>query len=131
MEAFRIMLPCFMTTAELVCISGLYLAIRLNGVIGIFLAGVFFNFAAACFCIFKISLEFAAKVTTISEGFSKIHSRERPLTKLDRCFLASCGKLKLKVGETFTITGDTFPTVSQDIILGNLINLLVMSKRMY
>jgi len=75
------------------------------------------------FCT-KTALDFAADLTERSLEFCK-PTRLQPLSKEDKCRLPSCKPLKTVIGGTFTVTKRSVLTISQDVILGNVINLLV------
>ena len=128
MEVFHYLLPAILTASEMVILFSLFLAIRLNT----YTDEQLFTVLAICiggisFFTLKQALEYAAKVMESSQAFSKIPFLKRGchFEIEDRLFLASCKPLVISVGGTFSITNDTFPTISQNIILVNLINLLI------
>ena len=92
------------------------------------LATLVISIGAIAFFIFKRAMEFASKVTGSSQDFSRIPFLQKgsELAHQDKVFLTSCKPLEIKVGATFIITKESFPTISQDIILGILVNLLMM-----
>ena len=125
------LLPAGVAVAEVVIISGLFVAIRLNtygtSTEERLLALVFLSVETNCFFVFKQCIEFASKVTDASRDFSRIPFLQKGsrYEHKDREFLASCKPLTFKVGETFTINRESFPTITMDIILGTLVNLLI------
>ena len=130
MEVFRHLLPAAVAGAEIFIIFALFTSIRLNthgSTNGSLLALSFLSVGAITFYVFKRCLEFASKVTEASRDFSRIPFLQEGSRFLheDKVFLASCRPLALKVGDTFIITKESFPTISQDIILTTLINLLI------
>jgi hypothetical protein len=127
MEEYKFVLPAFIAGAEMVIIGTLFIAIRLHAYEEPFFTLSAFGIATACFFIHKKSIEFAAKITEASQDFSRIPFMEKgcQLGHKDRLFLSSCKPLVLRVGSTFTITKDTFPTISNDVIMGTLINCLI------
>ena len=130
MEVFQHLLPASIAGAETVIIFALFSAIRLNTYGSThenLMALVFLSVGTICFFIFKRCIELAAKVMRVSRDFSRIPFLQEGsrFEHRDNVFLVSCRPLVLKVGDTFVITRDTFPTISQDIILTTLINLLI------
>jgi hypothetical protein len=126
MEFFQFLLPFYLTGAELLSVAALYCAIRMHVSLGLFTV-LALGTGMTCFLTLKVALEFSAKVGESSREFSQTPFLPEGslFTKEYRMFLKSCKPLDLRVGDSFPITKDTFPTISQDIILGNLINLLV------
>jgi len=120
---FRNIIAIWLVTAEALIIIGFFITIRMNtrlGLITVFalvLAGITF------FC-FKFLTDFATNLMDRSLEFCKPKT-PRPLSKEIKYCLSGCQPLKTPVGGTFTVTKETFPTVSQQVILDNLINLLV------
>jgi len=128
MDVFKTLLPAFVAGAELFIIFSMFLVIRMNLALGFLFSAVGISLGINCFVFLKLSLQFSAKVTSSSKAFSTTPyvSRKTHFSKEDRRFLASCRPLALRVGSTFTISRETFPTISQDIILIKLMNLLVV-----
>ena len=127
MEIFRVILPVCVTGAELIIVFTLFASLRLHALVGTFIIMVVMAVGGICFIVFKEALEYASMVTESSRDFSRTPFLKEgdKLSQYERVFLFSCKPLVLRVGETFVITKETFPTISQDIILGNLINLLL------
>ena len=127
MEVFRFILPASVTGAEVIIIFALFASLRLRETVGPIIIMLTMTLGGICFFVFKKALEFASRVTESSQDFSRTPFLKEgdKLNKYERVFLFSCKPLVLRVGETFVITKETFPTISQDIILGNLINLLL------
>jgi len=127
MDAFGVLLPVYVTAAELVVTSSIFSSIKMTN--STFFAIPLLAVGLICFSILKVALEFASKVTTNSRDFSRTPypagGRPIMLSQEEKVFLQSCKPLLLRVGDTFTITEETFPTISQDIIMTNVINLLV------
>ena len=134
MEVFQpFLLLASVAGAEMVTICALFAAIRLNthgSTNEKFMALAFLSTRLfICFYIFKQCIEVASKVTDAFRNFSRIPfliqgSRFR-FAYENKVFLASCKPLVLTVGEICTITKQSFPTISQDIILGSIVNLLL------
>ena len=129
-EVFQQLLPTSVTGAEMIIIFALFAAIRLNthgATNEKLMALAFLSVGTITFFIFKQGIEFASKVTDASRDFSRMQFLQECFRceQEDKVFLASCKPLVIKVGETFTITKESFPTISQDIILANLVNLLL------
>jgi len=123
MATFRTNIAGVLTIGEALTILSLYIIIRMKlrlGLIGPFavMLGAIFYFAM------KTALQYCAALTARSQEFCK-PSSFRSLSKEDRCRLASCKPLTVVIGSTFTVTKQSFLTISQDIILINVINLLV------
>jgi len=124
-------LPVYIACAEAIIISTVFLVIRLHQVSG-WLVTLFCLFdGILCFFAFKATLQFSARVRDSSIEFARLpyvkRARDR-LSKSDKLFLASCKPLELRVSSTFTVTRESFPTISQYIILASIINLLVIFK---
>jgi len=120
---FRNMLSDWLLTGEALMILGFFIAIRMNtrlGLISLFAL----IFAGVTFYCFKVTIEFAADLTDRSQEFCKSKT-SGPLSKEIQYSLSSCQPLKTPIGGTITISKETFPNVSQQVILDNLINLLV------
>ena len=131
MDVFKVLVPAYITESEFLILAALFLAIRLGVSPGFIFILIDVPIGLACFSCLKFGIEFAATVTELSRScswtpFLKYRSN---FTKEDRTFLKSCATLKFKVGETFTISRETFPTMSQQIILNNLVNLLVTFRK--
>ena len=130
MEVFQELVTATLAGTEFVIIFAFLAAIRLNtygAANDKFIAFVFLSVGAMFFFLFKQSIEFASKVTDTSRDFSRIPFLEEGshFEHKDEVFLASCKPLVIRVGETFTFTKNSFPTISQDVILGTLVNLLI------
>jgi len=126
MEVFQIILPAYVTGAEYFVVFAMFQAIRMNSA-ELYMPTMSLTIGVLCFVILKLALESGAKLTEASRDFGKppyVNGQEK-LSKMDTAFLCSCRPLILTVGHTFRISRDTFPTISQDIILSGLINLLL------
>ena len=130
MEVFKPLLPALLFSAEMVIIFGLFLSIRFhthdaNEPIFSSLAAV--SIGGLTLFILRRAFEVGVNLMETSQDFSRIPFLQKGCSfeTKDRLVLASCKPLVLKVGEVFLITKETFPTILQDIILGNLINLLI------
>ena len=127
-ETARLLLPLCTTATEMLVILTFFLAIRLNadGNDKLLVAVSCLAVGAMSFYNLKQGLEFASKVTESSRDFSQVPFLQKgyQLAHKDKVFLASCKPLETKVG-VFTITKESFPTISHEIILGNLVSLLV------
>ena len=123
---FRNIVAIWLVTAEALMIIGFFIAIRMNTRLGLITVFALVLAGITLVCA-KFLMEFAAELTDRSQEFCKPRT-PRPLSKEIKCYLSGCQPLKTSIGllgGTFTVTKETFPTVSQDVILGNLINLLV------
>jgi len=128
MELF---LPIFLIAGELFVTFDIFVCVRLLlyyspdvQVFTMFTLGT----GAICFGSLKFGLQFLALLTNISKNFSRIPYEKEKWTRFnkeDRIFLVSCRPLWFRVNDTFTVTEQTFLTVTNDIILSNVINLLV------
>ena len=126
MDVYLFLLPAYITAAELVIIVTMFLVIRLNVSAGQFMTVLSLSVGIVTVLCLRFGIDFASKLYDFSRNFSTTPFEDvKRFTKYDRCMLASCRPLQLKVGETFKITRNTFPTISQDIILGSLVNLLL------
>jgi len=132
MVGFRTLLPTFILAGELIIIAGFFLPIRFSFSSGGTVLFITLAVGLSSALTFKKSLEGASYLTKASREFSRAPypSTKYPVrfSKEDRIYLASCRPLVIKVAGSFAITKETFPTVSRDIILGNVINLLLMFK---
>jgi len=128
MDVFKTLVPVFVVGAELFILFSMFLVIRLNLALGFLLSAVGISLGINGFVFLKLALGFAAKVTSSSKAFSSTSylTRKTHFSKEDRRFLISCRPLAFRVGSTFTISRETFPKISQDIILTKLMNLLVI-----
>jgi len=126
LDIVMIMLP-LITLEEVFVVVTLYTSIRME-VKGGFLTLIILGLSANNYSALKTICEASVAMTEASAGFSKlikkIGSGSR-LGKEDRLMLAACRPIKTVVGSMFTISRETLPTITQDIILGNVINLLL------
>jgi len=121
MEFYRALYPILTVAAEIMIIFTAYVAIRTDSV---FMRAVAFIVSATVFIFLKTALEFGANLAESSREFLKL-SNGHNLPEEDKLMMAASRALTIVVGNTFTITKETFPTISQDIILDQLITLLV------
>ena len=130
-EVYQLFLPLCMVGTELIIIFALFLAIRLNADTQaqdkLIIAVSALSIGAISFYNLKQGVEFSSKITESSREFSRIPvlGKGACFEPKDRLFFASCKPLVAKVGGTFIITRQSFLTISQDIILGSLVNLLI------
>jgi len=125
MGTFRTLLTGFITMDQILLIISLFLVIRMNiSIHGVFVPFFLLGIGGMCYFALKVALDFAGKLMQLSEEFCH-PSGLRGFNKEEKCRLASCKPLRIVVGNTFTITRQTFSTISQDIVLANVINLLV------
>jgi len=125
----QFVLPVFITTAELITIATLFFGIKIGPSSGlIIISPVEIGIAVITLTCLKVGLDTASQLTVLSQEFSSIGRIRKDVTKEEKCFFASCRSCKVRVGETFTITKETFPNIFGDIIIGSLINLLVIYK---
>jgi len=122
-NSFRSMILSSVVIGETVTIFSLYVFIRTQLKAGI-VGPMILSIGGMSYYSIKVGLEINAWLTDMSRQFCRPNNA-RELNKEGRSRLASCQPLTLVVGSTFTVTKATMPTISQDIILGNLINLLV------
>ena len=128
MEIYQYLLPVSVAGVEMFIIFAFFAAIRLNTYANEkFLALVALSAGALGFFIFKQCIDLATKVTDSSRDFCRIPFLQKGsrFVREDKVFLASCQPLLMRIGHTFTIEKQSFPTISQDIILGTLVNLLI------
>jgi len=127
LDVFKYLLPGYVVTAELVIIATLFVSIKLinNSGIELILSFVGTGIAITALSCVKAAMDYAWSTTKLSQKLSRIGRIRKNLTKEDKLFLISCRPLKIKVGNTFTITNQTLPTIVQDIVMGSLINLLL------
>jgi len=130
MEVFEVMvIPAYVTGGEYFVIFAMFLLIRINFTEP-YLPVITGSIGVICFVVLKLAIEYAARLADASAEFGKprFSVKGTKLSKYDRAFLRSCRPLLVKVGKTFKISRDTFPTISQDIIMSGLINLLLTFK---
>jgi len=120
------LLPAYVTGSELTIVTSLFMFIRLKST-GLIFSVVIVSISTVTFFIFKLALEGASSLTDASQDFAKPPNLDGSIkfTKFDLQFLRSCRPLILTVGSTFKISKDTFPTISQNVILNGAINLLL------
>jgi hypothetical protein len=127
------LLPFIITAAELLIIVCCYSFIKAEPTDNplLYFVALCIGFLAAAILI--IGLRLSARNTKISADLVnvvkqiKIHDI---ISKFDRKVFKSMYSLKWNVGfggNGFTITRETIPTIFQDIILANIINLLLVS----
>jgi len=128
MEVFQIILSSLLTRAEMVSIFALFTSIRFNITLGAFMVAIITFIGTICFIFIKLGIEYASNFTDASRDFGKLPCIVGPntrLKKVDTIFRRSCRPLVTVVGSTFTITRNTFQSISQDVIFSGLINLLL------
>jgi len=121
-----VLIPVCITTAELVDIFGLFATIRFITTDAQDLSIITLIFVLIVFALLKVGLQFASGVTISSERFARTQINGFRFRKEDQLFLKSCKPLAIRIGGTFTVTDETFPTISQYIIMNNVINLLLL-----
>jgi len=117
----QLLLPSFMTAAEFLVIFTLYTGIRTNSILLRIMALIISGIG---YFVLKTAFEFGAVITDSSREFLKF-SNALNLRKEDRLLISSSQPLTFTIGNTFTISKQTFPTISQDIILTGVVNVLV------
>jgi len=127
MTTFRTIVAGYLIIGEVLVILSIFIVIRLKMRLGVVSFIALVAGGVSYFCT-KIALQFSADLTDRSKEFSKPFGRLLSLSKGDKCPEALCKPLKLVIGSTFTVTKQSILTISQDIILMNLINLLVTYK---
>jgi len=120
---FRSIMTCFIVLAEVLVILSLYITIRMN-ISGGFLVALVVAMGGACYFVLKAVIKFSARLSEVSREFCKPGGL-RNLNKKHKSLIASCKPLSFAIGSTCTVTRQTFPTITQDIILSNLVNMLV------
>jgi len=125
MQVFQLLVPTMFLGIEGVIVVTLFVAIKV-GYSEDFLVAIFaLSIGSISLYGFKAVILFSVRVTETSAELIQDILHGPSITKANKLALISCGPLELRVGSTFTITDQTLPTVVQDIIIGNLINLLV------
>jgi len=125
MEVFQFLVPAYFLGIEFIIIVTLFVSIRVGFSIEFLIAIFAFAIGLITFYGFMSTIHLASNVTELSVGYIVTLLSDKSNTKADKCFLISCRRLKVRIGSTFTVTAETFPTVFQDVIVGYLINLLV------
>ncbi len=130
MAVFQLILPAFVTGSEFLIISCLFQAVRIRSTSGPLVAANPLLVASIAVVILKTCLELAAKLTEFSQDFSRLpfprmDGKGGIVSREDMRFLKSCKPLPLRVGGTFTINRETFPTVAHNILINNLVTLLI------
>ena len=124
MEAFQFLLQIYIVGAELMILAMLFVFIR-N------LSPVTFNAlvssmvgVAGLMCL-KLALGCASRINDFSTSISKTVKRA---SKEENAILRSFKPMVIRVGNTFTVTSESFPNIL-NYILSNLVNLLVTFKK--
>jgi ABC-type bacteriocin/lantibiotic exporter with double-glycine peptidase domain len=130
-ELVGLILPPMMSCAELLIILTAYsIVIHLNPVVT--WIALWVMICATIILLF--ALRYAVISTEISQTYIEVVKHIEPpkaLTKAQRKFFRSLYPLNWTVGfggNGFRITKETIPTVFQDIIIANLINLIIGTK---
>ena len=120
MEAFQFLLQIYIVAAELLLLTMLFVFIRnlspvtfnalVSGMVGV-----------ACIISMNLCFWCASKINDDSRSICKTVKKA---TKEQNAVLRSFKPMVIRVGNTFTITSQSFPNVL-DHILANLVNLLV------
>ena len=128
MEVFEFIIPVCVTGGEVIILFTLFVSIRLNILVEPIIVLTTISIGGICFFVFKKTFDFASRITEACREFSQppFLQRGNHFEKQDRLFLLSCKPLEIKIGAPIVITKNTFPTISQDVILGNLFNLLLI-----
>ncbi len=119
----RTLLTGFLVMIQVIIVLSLVLSIRMNINAG-FVVPIVLFVGGVGYTILKLVLEYQGNLTRLSKEFRQ-PAGLRGFNKEDKCRLASCRPWRIVIGNTFTITRQTFATISQDIILGNVVNILV------
>jgi len=126
-EIIQIILPTWVVGAEAIVVFALFLAIRCSISLGSLLTFMLVFMGVICFVTLKVIFKFAGKLTDDSRIFENplYLSLNYGISKTELAFWRPCKPLAFVVGSTINVTRNTFPTVSQDIILVGITNLLV------
>jgi len=125
-DTTKFLVPGFLTATEVMIIGSLYTAVRLNRTNGIYFSLLLGSLGVRGLLKIKMDLGFAMRMTELSINFKHLVRLEGArCTVEDRRFLDSCLPIRLKLGDTFTVSKNTYYTIVQDIIISNLVNLLV------
>jgi len=123
----RFLVLPFLLATELMIIGALFSAVRLNTSLGITSSLILTSCALMGLITLKLDFDIAINLSEESISFKNLVNLERPRSSAEeRRFLKSCRIIEVDVGGMFTITRQSFPSIVQDIILANLINLLLM-----
>jgi hypothetical protein len=130
MAAFKFVIPVYLVNAELLIISSLFQVIRLLSLGGPLVTGAPLLIALATVTVFRSCLEIAVRLTNLSVNFSCLpfsqrNVKEGLVSREERRFFKSCKSLSVRIGGTFTVTRETFPTVAQHILINYLVTLLI------
>jgi len=128
MDVFKHLVPVLFIGAEFMIIMAMFACIRLGFSKQIILAILAFAIAVILFCVLMFALVLSSGITKGSAGYVDELVNAATSTKANKRFLISCPPLELRIGSTFTVTQQTFPTILQDVLIGNIINLLVTFK---
>ena len=122
-ESFKFLLQVYILAAELMILTMLYVCIRNLSPITVF-AGVSGGISLACLMCLNLALGCASKMNDSSRTMYKNVDKT---TKEQKAVLRSFKPMVIRVGDTFTITRESFPNIL-DYILSHLVNLLVTFK---
>jgi len=127
MEIHEILLPALLTATEVFTVFAFFTSIRFNFTLGPLMPLVILPVGIICFFLLKVCFECGARLRDASRDISKLPYLvpTTRLMKTETVFLRSCKPITIVVGSTVTVTRNTFLTVSQDIVLMGLINLLL------
>jgi len=128
MDVFKLLVPILFIGAEFTIIIAIFLCIRVGFSKQIIFAILAFATGVIIFCVLMFALVFSSGITKGSAGYIDALVNAAICTKASKLFLNSCPPLQLRIGSTFTVTQQTFPTIMQDVLIGNITNLLVTFK---
>jgi len=130
MDAFRFLVPGIVLSAEFTAVIAFFITVRTANPNEVYICALALAVGIIDFLALKAAVVLASKVAEVSKDYIgfMLFKNGGKVSTLDRRVWISCRPLLQKVGSTFTITKETFPTMSQDIILGNVITLLLMFR---
>ena len=131
LQLIRIIAPVTVSTAEIINIIAIYTTIRLSRYLGPFLLFNFIVIDVVCLLVVQIAMDFAYRMTEYSTVFSKSLTIDEfagyvPSAE-ERSFVKSCRPLHWKLGDYFTVTKNTFPTILDKIIIQTVVYLLIFT----
>jgi hypothetical protein len=118
------------TVAELMIVIAAYYLIMYTSVNSM-VTFLMVSIAIMSTTILVLALRFAQSSTTASQEFIQVSKYTR-ITIAEAKFFKSLYALEWKIGyggNGFIVTKETVPTIFKDIIISNIINLIITSKR--
>ena len=129
-EMIQYNLPALICIAEFLLITSIYTVVRQFRSNHPFVLLVIGSVGFTAFTYLRMGLKTGSEIAKSSEKYMELKSMDSALPHVnfsshDRKFFRSCQPIKIKVADSFTIEGESFMRIMNNIVITTVINLLV------